>query len=723
MPRLAPAQRMSIGLIVWIVGLWGLCTYMLSQPWLGLSLQNHNDRVTVFAVDADGPSHGLLTKGMILTAVSGGGHTAKLDGLDVTVAPDMLKTYAQADHFYKRQSILATLLDHAQISIQTARGQTFVIQPAARTPLRALPASFWYQIGVGSFCFLLGLGVWAFRAHDRAVSYYFLTGIGVALFVGIATLYVSRELAVPGEVLKRAEKLNSLGVTLFGWGFITTVCHFPRTLWPHRPVGLWVFLFMSLLFLNNLLEWPETFSAGRNLPIALVCVVMSALGYLHSRALRNKPADRALLRWYVTCWLLGSLLFLVSYNLPLIAGQSPLIEKPWAYGLFALIYLAITLGILRYRVFDLDRWIFACWIWFFGGVLVIALDVLLISLLPVGEGTALTLAVALIGWVYFPLRQLMWGAVGINRQGINERDWRNMLSAALASTHPSELAAQWRLQLQRLFQPAAIRNIQSCSQATIADDGNMLRIPGFAEVAPIELELKQHGQRLFTRDDRDLADAAVMMFSQVATFQSAYKAGALKERERVARDLHDDVSAHLMTLIFKAESDRLPPPSGIAAMGREAMTELRTVIRGLERQSVPLHDALNAWRAEIRQRCGSGISLRWEQPDEPALARIELSARHNTNITRILRESVTNALKHAQPSTLNVTISCELNVLRLVLSNNGVDKPVPDGEGRGLHNMKRRAQELGGHFQTNLDAHHYRVTCEIPLTTPVMAPR
>ena len=158
-------------------------------------------------------------------------------------------------------------------------------------------------------------------------------------------------------------------------------------------------------------------------------------------------------------------------------------------------------------------------------------------------------------------------------------------------------------------------------------------------------------------------------------------------------------------------------------MGREAMTELRTVIRGLERQSVPLHDALNAWRAEIRQRCGSGISLRWEQPDEPALARIELSARHNTNVTRILRESVTNALKHAQPSTLNVTISCELNVLRLVLSNNGVDKPVPDGEGRGLHNMKRRAQELGGHFQTNLDAHHYRVTCEIPLTTPVMAPR
>ncbi|MFP5305833.1 MAG: histidine kinase, partial [Gammaproteobacteria bacterium] len=695
-----------------------LTAQLLAQPWLGLRLAPHEGAgLHVLAVVPGGPASAALAGGETLLAIAGAARRVVLEPADRIAAPDMLGSYARAHRFYARQSAIHELLQEPTVTFELGDGRRVELRPAARTPLAALPPSHWYQLAVGSFCFLLGLGVWVFRPGSPAVFYYFVTGLGVALFVGVATLYVSRELAMPGPLLERAEKLNSLGVSLFGWAFMTTVCYFPRPLWPTQPVGLYTALLLTLLFANNYFEIPDGYTWGRNAPIAAVCVLMVMLGLWHLRRLRGRPAEHALLRWYMTTWLLGSLLFLVSYNLPLIFGLPPLIQKPWAYGLFALIYLGITVGITRYRVFELDRWIFICWIWFFGGLAVIAVDVALVGLLELGGGTALGVALVLVGWLYFPLRQWLWRRLGRRLRSPADDPVPALLDSALSAETLADIGHAWQAKLRELFRPATLRAVGQTSEAQLLDDRQRLRVPGFAATPALELTHRDHGRRLFSAEDLALAGAAQRLFARVAAAQAAHAQGVLDERSRVARDLHDDVSARLMSLVFRAERAAGQPldAADVADAGRAALDELRMVIRGLEGQPVRLDDAISAWRAELESRChDAGVVLQWR--DAPG-ARPLLSARQHTNLSRILREAVSNALRHARPQRIGVCVEATPQALTLAVGNDGRPPPEDAAPGRGRHNMQQRAGEIGGQveWRPQADGWSCLVRCIVPL--------
>jgi hypothetical protein len=75
-------------------------------------------------------------------------------------------------------------------------------------------------------------------------------------------------------------------------------------------------------------------------------------------------------------------------------------------SLVLLIYLGLAWG-CRYRLFNLDRWWFEALIWGLGGALVLLFDIALLWL-NASAGVALGTAVALAGWLYFPLRQWLW---------------------------------------------------------------------------------------------------------------------------------------------------------------------------------------------------------------------------------------------------------------------------------------------------------------------------
>jgi hypothetical protein len=123
------------------------------------------------------------------------------------------------------------------------------------------------------------------------------------------------------------------------------------------------------------------------------------------------------------------------------------------------------------------------------------------------------------------------------------------------------------------------------------------------------------------------------------------------ERERIYGDLHDDLGARLLSLVIGAESPRQ------ADLARTALADLRDVVsRSASRaagEPAALVDLLGDWRAEIEQRAAAaGLHLTWAQePEEPALA---LSPDDALNLGRILREAVTNVLRHASASRLSV---------------------------------------------------------------------
>lgn len=166
-----------------------------------------------------------------------------------------------------------------------------------------------------------------------------------------------------------------------------------------------------------------------------------------------------------------------------------------------------------------------------------------------------------------------------------------------------------------------------------------------------------------------------------------------RERKRIAADLHDDLGAKLLTIVHTSESER------ISTLAREALEEMRLSVRGLTGKPVKLVDALGDWRAEVVSRLAqAGIEADWIAPqEEPPHT---LSARAYVQTTRILREAVSNIIKHSGASHCTVTTTIGDGDFHLVIQDNGRGIPLElDGRldrGHGMSSMKHRAKQLQG---------------------------
>lgn len=185
--------------------------------------------------------------------------------------------------------------------------------------------------------------------------------------------------------------------------------------------------------------------------------------------------------------------------------------------------------------------------------------------------------------------------------------------------------------------------------------------------------------------DRDHGHMAEMRMEQVAA----------KERKRIAADLHDDLGAKLLTIVHTSDNER------IATLGREALEEMRLSVRGLTGKPVQLGDAVGDWRSEAMMRLSQGgVELVWNVSDEVLLSERKLSARAYVQTTRILREALSNLLKHSKATLCEVRVKADMNDFEMTIIDNGNGIPMElDGKldrGHGMMTMKSRAKQLQG---------------------------
>lgn len=166
-----------------------------------------------------------------------------------------------------------------------------------------------------------------------------------------------------------------------------------------------------------------------------------------------------------------------------------------------------------------------------------------------------------------------------------------------------------------------------------------------------------------------------------------------RERKRIAADLHDDLGAKLLTIVHTSESDR------ISTLAREALEEMRLSVRGLTGKPVHLIDALGDWRAEVVSRLGqANILAEWKSPAEDV--EHTLQARSYVQTTRILRESVSNIIKHSGATHATISSTVQAGDFILTIQDNGQGIPSElDGRldrGHGMASMKSRAKQMHG---------------------------
>lgn len=178
----------------------------------------------------------------------------------------------------------------------------------------------------------------------------------------------------------------------------------------------------------------------------------------------------------------------------------------------------------------------------------------------------------------------------------------------------------------------------------------------------------------------------------------ALSSARLQERERLLRDMHDGLGAHLMTALRGVERSALDREQ-IAQSLQDGIDELRMMMDSAD-MGADLSVALAAWRNRWDNRLGAaGVQLHWRLDD--ALDTIELDSDALLQIMRILQEAATNVVKHsgARNMQLRATLATEpgQTSLLIVLSDDGRGLP-PEAtrpHQRGLRNMAHRAQQIG----------------------------
>ncbi len=168
------------------------------------------------------------------------------------------------------------------------------------------------------------------------------------------------------------------------------------------------------------------------------------------------------------------------------------------------------------------------------------------------------------------------------------------------------------------------------------------------------------------------------------------------ERERIARDLHDVLGHTLSVIILKSELagkliDRDPQRAkaemaDVEQTSRAALAEVRSTIRGYRAHSLD---------AEIKQAKATletaGVSVKSES------IQVQLTPAQESVVALVVREAVTNVVRHARARTCGLRIASSNGDCLLEIQDDGCGGS--QIEGNGLRGMRERIEALGGTLQ------------------------
>jgi signal transduction histidine kinase len=257
-------------------------------------------------------------------------------------------------------------------------------------------------------------------------------------------------------------------------------------------------------------------------------------------------------------------------------------------------------------------------------------------------------------------------------------------------------AALLRL-LRELFEPLeATPAPRRADVSWVVADGSTLYVPvpslkeaGRRTESALMLRFAHRGRRLFTAEDARLADRIVDQLRHMVAFDLAVEHGRSEERARIAQDLHDDIGARLLTMIYKS------PNPEMEEYVRHTLQDLKTLTRGLAAREHRLSHAAAEWKRDLVQRLEiAHCDLEWNCTMDQD---VELSVVQWSGLTRVLRELVNNTIAHARATQVEVSFQLLDDRIDLSVRDNGVGRnPASWAHGLGLSGVRKRVKQLGG---------------------------
>jgi signal transduction histidine kinase len=200
----------------------------------------------------------------------------------------------------------------------------------------------------------------------------------------------------------------------------------------------------------------------------------------------------------------------------------------------------------------------------------------------------------------------------------------------------------------------------------------------------------------------------------------------VNERNRISRELHDDIGAELtritvisQLLLTKKNMDAEIQEKlrKISETGKKVLGSIGEIIWTMN----PQKDNLDSLLAYIRRFVTeyletNSIDINIEFPDEiPAKS---VSDEYRRNVFLAVKEAMTNIIKYSKANSVRLSMKIREKLAEFEISDNGIGFSVEERQnwGNGIRNMNQRMKDIGGNFQITSELNHGTL---IRLTFPV----
>ena len=214
----------------------------------------------------------------------------------------------------------------------------------------------------------------------------------------------------------------------------------------------------------------------------------------------------------------------------------------------------------------------------------------------------------------------------------------------------------------------------------------------------------------------ELAEKNMMLVSQNKRLKEAQNnevhLATLKERNRIAREIHDNVG-HMLTrsllqsgalMIANKDENLKEPLEGLNSTLDQAMTSIRESVHDLHDESIDLQAVIgeNLKTAENRFTTSFNYEIKDGLPTSVKLC-----------FAGIVKEAVSNAVRHSNGDALSVTVKEKPGVYELTVSDNGKTDEIHQ-TGIGLANMRERVEQVHGNITFEAKETGFTVNANVP---------
>jgi len=268
--------------------------------------------------------------------------------------------------------------------------------------------------------------------------------------------------------------------------------------------------------------------------------------------------------------------------------------------------------------------------------------------------------------------------------------------------------------------PLRVTDVQQHPQAVGMPPGH----PPVKALLTVPLQSKGHvlgvlfvgngpGEPAFTADDEELLSAfstqAAIAIENARLYAQSQEMARLRERERLANNLHDTVAQLFYIIGLEAKqgldalADNLPPDAHLEAIGRlsaQGSSEVRNAIFALSQSDG--QDTLSCALRTLVQEFEDTTAIETCLVLPPRLAVPNTQLRNA--VIRVVQEALANVRKHAQATMVLVTLSCNRDELVVTIQDDGVGIPpshlpiVLQGDGYhfGISTTRTMVEKAGG---------------------------